>query len=617
MFGGPCDDGPHADGACSRSFGPCVPSCSVHHSRLLTRRRVTAAIIGLLVILLGGDVRHLSPGPLTTSHANIGECKACHSAATGGPFAWLDHVLDGADPARESARCQACHGTAYPLAPHHSPQAKRAKVHDTGNTVSFPPPPDVMKTTIACAVCHKEHGLADTSIGNDRCRPCHLQQFLGADAHAGFGPRPKEKFSYSFNHKKHFEVHYKDSAKKKGEIYNPEANCGDCHIVSAASSTFSLRTADLSCGSCHQNDFSGLGQGIPFLTVPGLDLEVLRRKGVAIGSWPEESMATLSPMMELLLAGDPALRQPLSSIRSLSLLDLTTATDEQLAGIRQVAWAVKGLLAELVDEGPPVLARRLRRSLDIDIGRNEVAMFATLPREAVAALRTAAFPDLDLELERHRAGEEVALPPPQAQAPAPQAPAPVPAAAAGDDDLLDGEFLPSVPSPQAPRKRLVSENWLAQGGWLRLGFVLAYRPLAHRDAFMRGWLDASSHVKDAPASDQWTSVVKQMATSDSMSKCPKCHVTALADVAPTGTVLRTPQFTAFSHPTHLSRVGDHDCLMCHPWGTPVSENCIGACEQEFLPVGRKICHACHKDSRDQDGCVLCHRYHGATAEARP
>ena len=62
------------------------------------------------------------------------------------------------------------------------------------------------------------------------------------------------------------------------------------------------------CAACHSDRIEGSARagpkGFEVFTVPGLDLVALRERGAAIGEWPEDAEAEITPFMELLIGGD-------------------------------------------------------------------------------------------------------------------------------------------------------------------------------------------------------------------------------------------------------------------------------------------------------------------------
>src|SRR6185312_4296136 len=90
------------------------------------------------------------------------------------------------------------------------------------------------------------------------------------------------------------------------------------------------------CRSCHLGQITGKDRvsgpkGIAFLTLPGLDLQTLKKKKNApIGEWPAASEAELTPFMKVMISRSERGRSLIKAVDNLNLQDLTDASDDQI-----------------------------------------------------------------------------------------------------------------------------------------------------------------------------------------------------------------------------------------------------------------------------------------------
>ncbi len=171
-----------------------------------------------------------------------------------------------------------------------------------------------------------------------------------------------------------------------------------------------LRTPDQIKGKAITGD-----KGIAVFTVPGLDLDALRRNGAAIGEWPEAADGEISAFMRLLLSADPAVRDDFAKLGEIKLTDLRKANDDQIAAAERIVWAIKGLFFDLTTTGPAGLQERLREGLGGKTATvNAPELLAGLPQDLVNAAQQAWFPMLAKEVSLHRSGAAVPMPGPAA-----------------------------------------------------------------------------------------------------------------------------------------------------------------------------------------------------------
>ena len=119
---------------------------------------------------------------------------------------------------------------------------------------------------------------------------------------------------------------------------------------------------------CHADLIQGMARagskGFAIFAMPGLDVPALRKRRAAIGEWPEDADSDLTPLMELLIASDPDYAEAHAAVAGLNLLDLSEASDDEIAAVEAFAWGIKSLLFDLTTEGVPAFRTRLQ-ALDI------------------------------------------------------------------------------------------------------------------------------------------------------------------------------------------------------------------------------------------------------------
>ena len=617
-FGGPCAEGPAPDGTCCRTRLKCAPVRSVRTRRALTVQLTVALTIGLLLMVFGLDTRwrSLSPGPLTTAHAiSEATCADCHSTSfTAGTERFgLLHGMVASD--RDNQHCLNCHqlGT-QPLSPHGLPVAAQALLTAKANlNPSVPRPAMLVLSTaligrptdstkeFACSTCHQEHLGKDhalSALADAKCQTCHQRPFQSfAAGHPAFTDYPyARRTRIFFDHTSHLSKHFQDA---KSQQLAPQY-CTDCHQPDDAGRTMLVKNFAASCASCHQDQIRGEGRadspGIAVLRVPGLDALSLSERDRAIGDWPEQAEGRVTPFMQLLLATDPANTAALAKLSKTDCLDLTSATDEELAAAERVAWAVKDIFYDLVTKGQAAWRARLQAALGRELTPAEFAPLANLlPPELLSTAQTEWFPHLLTEVPAHRAGQKSS-------------------ARRGDE--------------AAPRtttaKTLAPEKWVAHGGWYlsRNDHALLYRPVGHADEFLHAWLDLAADQSGDPTTAT-AAIFKQLAAPLAPGLCTKCHSTdrrpeqtQTVNWHPARPVPNEHSFTKFSHDAHFSLLDQKGCITCHQLNAQAEyqqafkDNLSPALfTSNFSPMQKAVCAECHTPAAAGDTCLKCHAYH--------
>ncbi|KAF0119440.1 MAG: hypothetical protein FD149_34 [Rhodospirillaceae bacterium] len=620
--GGSCAPGPLPDGRCGQGGSFCVPVRTWRG-----RRRVLSVWGALLTIGLMGvffssrhDLAHFAAGDMAPQHRMIEDCTICHAALPTHPAAWAQALTHRPTPTVAAERCLRCHARGlHPMTPHTLPRARLAALRQTPlteNTI----PAETSIDTVACFFCHGEHrGRAADLRGRDgiRCQGCHGRWFAqAADEHARTGSYPVGPSRITFNHGKHINTVF------PAQVTDRKITCTTCHLVAEGSPGMRLQRFDVVCADCHQSKIDGTVAavgGVPFLSLPGLDLETLRQRAAAIGTWPESSTARLTPFMPWLLLPEAAV--DLAHLDGIVLRDLTKVPPETIAAVERLAWAIKNLVQDLIDSGDAALAARLQAHLGHAPERNVlVRLMAGLPRDVLMALQREWLAALPEEITRFRAGERVVIPP--ASPPPRQEETLVPVdrtvLSKDDDEILpeeDGLLSEDETSPWTTRAAAnpgslpAADPGERYGGWYRKGFTLYYRPMAHADPFLRAWLEMIVTVAPAIGNDD-NDDGNDIASGDPGKRCLTCHSLQTfrqgdEPWAPAFRRHREESFITFDHAPHslppalLSDEGR--CLACHPWRSPTAT--------AFRPTPRQVCITCHVEGNATQGCTLCHRYH--------
>ena len=391
---------------------------------------VTVVCLGLVFFLSKGT-QFLMPGQLTSAHGGIEKCSACHTKSGSSKVSWL-HGLVAGDPAADSKACLTCHkmsDTAFNAhgvtaevlkqstdrlrkiaAATPQPQSARAQ------SLAFPTH-DMAAGGLYCATCHQEHQGANfglNKISNEQCRSCHVVKFESFDGHhPKFENYPfKRRTRIVYDHAGHFGKHFPEVAKKDPARRIPDT-CSSCHNSREDKRVMAVAPFEQTCNACHLNQIIGKERasgpkGIAFLTVPGLDLQTLKKKNASIGEWPDASEAELSPFMKVMISRGERGRTLIKAVDGLNLQDLSKARDDQIKAVTSLVWEIKGLFYALISgKGSDVLA-------DLNIGRGAklspalvADLTASIPRDVVMSAQQQWLPNLATEMaNRPRTSEQ-------------------------------------------------------------------------------------------------------------------------------------------------------------------------------------------------------------------
>ena len=575
--------------------------------------------VGLSLLFLSGPrgSAFLSPGELTFGHgASAGVCENCHTAVHGSLADWVS-ALGAPEAGQENSKlCLTCHHLGeHAFEAHGRPAKELAAVTERLNRMPSPDVPFLLAVSswvpglvqtgegqLACATCHKEHRGKTfnlTAMNEQQCQTCHTLAFSGlADGHPPFANYPyKRRMRIAFDHTSHIGKHFLGEFKKEAP-----KTCTACHQPDEAGRSMRTGNFETTCAGCHAKQIEGMGRagakGLTVLRLPGVDLDALHEQGISIGEWPADADVEegLTPFMKLLLGGDPAVTQDLAVLAGFDdFTDLSDATDEEVAAVGRMIWAVKKLLYGLIVSGQREMLDRLQATMTLST--RELAKFVgQLPVEVVRAAQQEWLPRLLTEVSAYRAGKTVS----------------------------PGESREGAEELYMDQKR---EKQVMTGGWYRqdADFSLLYRPTGHPDPFLCAWLEFTARVSGPKPARAISAIFTRLSNPKAPGMCMKCHSVdaeagqrkriqwTAARPAP-----RERRVTRFAHEVHFSVLDEKGCLKCHTLD-PEAEVMEGFGDADpltfasnFQPMPKTVCTTCHTPERAGDACLTCHNYHLGT-----
>ena len=657
--GASCKEGPDVRGRCQQA-GPsgaqCKPARSARAKRDSLSRWTALAVLGLaiLAVAYAADSTLLMPGPITTAHSSLNACTTCHSNIGQGRYGWLHGLVRFARPEKDSEACLSCHKagtqTKNAMSPHGLSQdvlqSKTKTARRLGKTTSdfanlariattlFPVRTDPPHGGVFCATCHKEHAgkSADLkAMADKQCQACHVQKFESfSKDHPEFSKYPfKRRTRIAFDHAAHFGKHFPETREKRTDKAGIPDTCAACHSSSKDKRHMGLKPFGKTCATCHADEIVGKGratgpQGIALLTLPGLDLEELKKRKADVGAWPVDSEAQVTPLMKLLLGGKPERYRLLSEIAELDLLDLNKASDAQISAVVRFAWEVKHLIHALTTGKASEIMKRVGANAGTRLDAALMGkLLAAMPRDVLISAQREWLPKLADELKGRgdpdwapslvtKAKQPVVSEPPSGpkakdkviasrKQPPPDRLVKNPkygrwfvnvfgdliqegdksaVAARRADDPTAGAKVPAAlaaapaarvasPSPSTTRK-IDAESWTEFGGWYRKDFAILYKPTGHPDLFIKAWLNFLGHVYNRSAGNLAAQAFELFTHKDAQGQCTKCHsVDGLAGGGravrwqPSSIADKAQRFTRFVHEPHFRLLNDRGCLTCH------------------------------------------------------
>jgi hypothetical protein len=398
------------------------------------RRRDRLAVLLALVtvaclcaaFILSKGTHFLMPGPLASVHGAIENCSACHTKSGKGKLSWV-HGLIAGDPLADSKACLTCHkmpNTAFNAHGAAADVLKQSTKRLTKIAAGTPQPQSARAQSTAfpthnmvarglyCATCHQEHqGVSFNlnKISNEQCRSCHVVKFDSFDGrHPKFENYPfKRRTRIIYDHAGHFGKHYPEVAKKDPARRIPET-CSTCHNSRADKRVMAVAPFEQTCTSCHLDQITGKERasgpkGVAFLSLPGLDVQTLRKKNAAIGEWPDASDAPLTPFMKVMIGRDEPGRALIKTVDSLNLQNLTGANDDQIKAVTKLVWETKGLFYALIKGKASDVLGNFDISGGAKLSATLVAdLTASIPRDVVETAQQQWLPNLATEMANGR-----------------------------------------------------------------------------------------------------------------------------------------------------------------------------------------------------------------------
>jgi predicted CXXCH cytochrome family protein len=382
-------------------------------------------LVGLgTAFIVSNGTRFLMPGPLTSTHGAIKNCVTCHTASGSGSgkFSWM-HGLVAGDPLADSKACLTCHKMPTTAFFPHGASAG-ALLQSTNRLTKIAakttaplsariqntavPSRDIVARGLFCSTCHKEHRGTNANLStmsNEQCRSCHVLKFDSFDhGHPQFENYPfNRRTRIIYDHAAHFDKHFPEVAKKDASKHIP-TTCSTCHNSRADKRIMGVAPFEQTCSGCHLNQITGKERasgpkGIAFLTLPGLDLQTLKKKNIPIGEWPDASEAELTPFMKVMISRSKKGRALIKIVNGLNIQDLSKASDDQITAAKDLVWEIKRLFYALISEkSSDVLS-----TLDIGGGTKLSAnlgadLTAAIPRDVVLSAQEQWLPNLAREI---------------------------------------------------------------------------------------------------------------------------------------------------------------------------------------------------------------------------
>lgn len=328
------------------------------------RGRFSLFALALLVLVLGVAYRQgttlVTEGQLHSKHAFLAQdCAACHvqplgsGAMAGTPGAHGAHGAEGM-----SANCMRCH-LEMNLQPHGNlaavtalrqrkeasgQAAQRSGFIAWANALPGGRMHSEAHATIACAVCHQEHRGQDAqqiSLTEASCQACHRSTFPSfSNGHPEFTDlTTRPTLQVKFDHARHYGGAF-------AKMVKTDVQCSACHEqpTSAAMPIPRLKSAEIMCLPCHQNDVSPVDAVL--LTSSAEEPSGFARIAAllakdAAGKAPA-TLTTFATVAELAAVVGPAGKGLISGIDEKMLQAVAAEGDLKIdvATLPQGAWAV-------------------------------------------------------------------------------------------------------------------------------------------------------------------------------------------------------------------------------------------------------------------------------------
>lgn len=428
---------------------------------------------------------------------------------------------------------------------------------------------------VTCNQCHREHqgAMADLTVIDDRaCATCHTDGFATFAAHPAFAegyPHTREA-SIKFDHASHINKHFSDP---KVADRAPEA-CAACHDVTTATNAVLPLSAAETCDSCHANQITQ--RDIVVFRLPELEASELDADAVREACGPTlADFERLEERMAAMETGESMPdEEPAEEFESVSLDEMAPLAsfllDVEPDDMETYGQPVQDLVMAMAEEGAAPLAAVIEDRLGAPAG----VLLAGLSPELVKRVACAWAANVEYE-------------PP------------------ADPD---------------------------QGGWFGDYLELKYRPMAHVDPVIQGWINAALA---APADDERAEGLREalLDPKEGPGACMKCHAVHDADAGTDGPPLMVEwafhaedarPYHHYSHRSHLSLVQAGEaamatttagCQVCHSldaeadFAASFDDTDPTTFASNFEGIRIETCADCHAERAVRADCRLCHRYH--------
>jgi hypothetical protein len=391
---------------------------------------VTVVCVGAGLFVSKGT-QFLMPGPLASAHGSIENCSACHSKSGSGKLSWIEGLV-AADPLADSKACLTCHKIPDTAFNAHTASAKVLEqstkrlakiaagtpVPQSARAQSIAFPTDGMLAHgLSCATCHQEHQGVNfklNKISNEQCRSCHVVKFDSFDGnHPKFENYPFERRTrIIYDHAGHFGKHFPEMAKKDPAKRIP-TTCSTCHNSRKDKRIMAVAPFEQTCSACHLDQIIGKERasgpkGVAFLTLPGLDLQTLKKKA-SIGEWPDASEAELTPFMKAMIGRNERGRALIKTVEGLNLQDLSRASDAKIKAVTSLVWEIKRLFYALITGKASDVLAELNVGARTKLRANLVAdLTASIPRDVVISAQQQWLPNLAAEMANRQEASDQA-----------------------------------------------------------------------------------------------------------------------------------------------------------------------------------------------------------------
>ncbi len=591
-----CTNGPDTDGRCCHKTISCQPVRSLKYKRSILVKWAVLLMIGFIVFFLAGHNKawFFSPGELSFRHSQSTECSTCHKNFDAGVIGWIHQAVSGSTAIDNNQQCLSCHKLGVNSNKPHGVatnvlNALTNNRHEQSSATE----------SMACMTCHIEHHGTDfdlLAVSSQNCALCHESQYKHLQkVHPEFYSYPyRRRTQLIFDHASHYAKHFYN---KSGDhlLNTAPGSCGSCHVIDTSGIKMKVRGYKESCSDsgCHSDQFEDL-ESLVMFAVPELNLDDVE------GSWPEDAESQITPMMAILLAGDPRFANSLSALEDDA--DLTELSSEHTSDL---AWSIKGLLYDLRAKGQEAIKERLIRSFNCRVASDGLlihepickltqtqlsAFLALFPYQEICEGQMQWFPNLFTEVGLYR-------------------------------DLLGVKYQ-KIKTDFCEQPLPAKQVDLTSGEWILEDVGIEYLITNHSDSLVKHLLDLTAQAfSDNRIESLRLTSFEELSGEDGPGECSKCHsIDQLqmddfkvnwegVDWNP-----KRKDFVKFTHAEHLIHQDKKVCDSCHllneeaDYLSGYTDNNPNSFTSGFTTT-KDECGACHESAMVKNQCQTCHNYH--------